>query len=884
MPASYLFRLLLLVLFVFPVDQSLAQPWMNKFADQANPDFFEVQKSFNEYWNAKGFDVLKQNRNSMDDDEGGNVGEYIQYKRWEWFASHRISPSGEMPDPMIAHKERNKLRLDGGNSNNSSTGSSSRMSNLNSLSANWTSMGPAAIPAKGGEGRINCLAVNPLDTNTIYVGSPSGGLWKTHNGGITWTPTSDYLSTLGVTDIAIDPTDTSIIYIATGDGDVIYTYSTGIMKSTDGGATWNVTGFKWQTNQGLYMNKIVINPANHKMLLVGHYNGISKSLDGGATWSTPLTGHRIYDIQFQPGNVAMIYASGYKTIYSSKDSGNTFSTVYSAAGVNRINLAVTPANANYLYALESDSANSGFHALVRSVDGGKTFVSMSATPNILDWSPLGVGAGGQGWGDMSIIASPANANAIFTGGINIWSSTDGGSTWTNKSRYTVLHNNPVYVHEDIHKLAFMPGSSSTILAGCDGGLFKSTNSGTAWTDLSAGLTIMEMYSISSAQTNSTFVSSGEQDNGSNLFNTGTWSQDISGDGMMTIVDYSNASTVYSAEYDGKLFLSTNGGTAFSVITPDSGKVSGAWVTPYVIDKNTNTTLFAGYNDVWKTINQGTSWTKISTNLTGTSTDLVMAMAIAPSNSNYLYVGMGTNTGYNTIPGTFVFKTSDGGKTWSNITGSLPVASAYISAIAVKASDPLTVWVTFSGYNTSYKVYKTTNGGSVWTNVTGNLPNVPVDCIVYDETTNPDRIFVGTDIGVFYTDNTQGGGWVSFNTGMPDVMVFSLDIQTSAGLLRAGTFGRGLWETQISPASGISSVVAGNAGFKIFPNPSSNSITVQSSGELGLISIYNTLGALVYQEISKDAQRQINLSNLPSGIYFLQSKSGTGLLQAKIVKE
>jgi len=785
---QHLLKFSVLAAFAFVVHSGNAQPWMSKFTDSIRPNFFDIQHAFTDYWAAKGMNDSMINRNNMDDDEGGDFGEYIQYKRWEWFNARRVSTSGEFPDPMIAYTERNKLK------------NAPQLKSLRSLSANWTCVGPVAIPNKGGEGRLNCLAINPLNPNTIYVGSPSGGLWKTNNGGNTWTPTSDYLSTLGVTDIAIDPTDTNIIYIATGDGDVIYTYSTGVMKSLDGGATWATTGLNWQTSQGLYMNRIVINPGNHNMLLVGNYNGVSKSRDGGATWTNPLTGHRIYDIQFKPGNPAVVYASGFKTIYRSVDSGSTFTTIYSTLAANRIELAVTPANANYLYALESDSATSGFHALIRSIDGGNTFTQMSNTPNILDWSPLGMGAGGQGWADLALIASPTLANTIVIGGINVWVSTDGGTTWANKTNGSSIHSSPHYIHADIHRLAFMPGSSSTIFAANDGGLFKSTDTATTWTDLSAGLTIAEIYDISSAQTNTAFVSCGAQDNGSDLYNNGPWSEDVQGDAMMTIVDYTNDSIIYTAQFDGKLSLSTNAGANFTVITPNSGNVTGAWVTPFVIDKNAHATLYGGYNDVWKTTDQGTNWAKISNNLTGNSTELIMAMAISPSNSNYLYVALGPNTGYNNIPGTSVYATTNGGGTWTNITGSLPIAFAYISAITVKSDDPKTVWVTFSGYNSSYKIYKTTNGGSTWTNVTANLPNVPVDCIVYDQTSSTQRVFIGTDIGVFYTDSTQSGSWTYFNTGMPDVMVFSLDIQVNAGLLRAGTFGRGLWQTQITAAA------------------------------------------------------------------------------------
>jgi type IX secretion system substrate protein len=838
-----------------------AQPWMNRVNDQNNYNFFEVQKAFNDYWNEKGIDFSKSNKDKESESE---MGSYLLFKRWEWYMGHRVSASGQFPDPMKAINERKKF----------DSQSSRREKNMTDLTSNWTMLGPTVKPAGGDCGRLNCIAFNPTDTNTIFVGAPDGGLWKTNNGGTTWSTNTDLNPSLGVTDIVINPADTNIMYIATGDGDAGDSYSAGVMKSTDGGTTWTMTGLTYTESQTKYISRLILHPNNSNMLLAGTKDGVSKSIDGGTTWTSSLSNTRIYDMQVNPSNSSIIYASGHTNIYKSTDSGSTFTSIFSVTGVDRIEIAVTPANSNYIYALCSDSANDGFHALYLSTDGGNTFTLKSSTPNILGWTTTGNDQGGQGWYDLTIIASPTVATTIFIGGVNIWTSTNSGTSWTHKSNWSANENNALYVHADIHKLAYRPGSSTTIYACCDGGIFRTYNSGSNWTDLSGGLTIMEFYSVSGAQTNSSIVIGGAQDDGSDEYNAGAWTEIMGGDGMTALVDYTTAQTMYAEYYNGDLNISTNGGGSWNDITPNGGNATGAWVTPYIIDKNTHTTIYAGYNDVWKSTNQGTSWTQITNTLTGNASDFIMAMAIAPSNSNYLYVGAGPNNGIISTS-TSVFKSTDGGTTWTNITGSLPLDTAgSVTAIAVKQSDPLTVWVTLSGFVSGDKVFLTTDGGTTWTNISNNLPNVPVDCITYDNTVSTDRIFVGTDVGVFYTDNTQSGNWVSFNTGLPNVLVYSLDVQSSAKLLRAGTFGRGLWETSLAltgtPTINTTSI---SSQINVYPNPATGEVYIDfpQSGNTS-IAVYNTLGEKVYDaaiEVNSGTPFKIDLSNQSRGVYFIR---------------
>ncbi|MEI6816901.1 MAG: T9SS type A sorting domain-containing protein [Bacteroidota bacterium] len=852
-----------------------AQPWMNAVTDRNNPNFFEIQKAFYDYWNAKGIDVTKK---SPKEDEDDGMAGYNQFKRWEWFMSPRVSASGELPNPMANYLEWEKEQAK----------STMRTKNIASITSNWTCLGPTSVPAANsgqhGAGRLNCVAVNPLNANVIYVGAPAGGLWKSTNGGTSWTALAQNLASIGITDIAINPTDTSMIFIATGDKDASDTYSAGVMKSTDGGLTFATTGLNWGVNLTRNIARLIINPDSANIMLAATTIGIVRTINGGATWTTSLSIGGIYDMEFKPSHPRTVYACSGTHVYRSVNGGTTFtalSTGLPTTGTTRMQLAVTANDTNYVYVLAAATDNS-YYGLYRSTDGGTTFTTMSSTPNILGFSTNGSSTGGQGWYDLALAVSPTAKNTVYVGGINVFRSTNGGSSWTCVGQGYNNVTSSSHVHPDVHNLYFSPGSGTVIYCASDGGLFKCINAtatNPAWTDVSSGLQIMEFYRISCAQTSTTICIGGAQDNGCNKYSAGTWTSIAAGDGMGTAIDFTNANTMYEEGPYGDLSISTNGGGNWGSIPPTS---NGAWVTPFVIDPNSNTTLYAGYTELYKTSNQGNSWTQITSNLTG-GTNLIEAITVAPSNSNYLYVGAGPVTSGPSAC-TALYKSINGGTTWTTITGTLPLGGAPLTYIAVKNNDPNTVFVTLSGYINGNKVFKTTNGGTTWTNVSGNLPNVPVNCIVYVPNT-PNAIYVGTDIGVYYTDDVLGS-WVPFNTNLPNVVVFDLQIQRTGSLLRAGTYGRGLWSTPMYITTDIPEVAANSTVEKIFPNPTTGELTINlpTNGPV-TIEIFNVLGEKINNlpiESKIPNQYTINLSAQPKGIYLIRTTTNESVATEKVV--
>ncbi|MBK9097632.1 MAG: hypothetical protein IPM14_05775 [bacterium] len=793
---------ILAVLFIsFSIAQTQPNQLLTAYGENRILTLPDIQKSFNDYWDAYNVTDGYYFENGAKKKAAG----WKIFKRWEWYWENRVNiETGEFPNT---------------NSNNQYEKYLSSPKKLSKITydENWVNLGTnSSTGGYAGIGRINCIAFHPTDVNTFWVGSPSGGLWKTTDGGSSWTILNNNEMVLGVSDIAIpsDYSTSNTMYIATGDRDGGSMWSlgggqsadnvtTGIYKSTDGGSTWSATGLTFSKSSGVLITRLLIHPSNSAILYASvlDFNtvldGIYKSTNSGTSWSLihPYSPFLVIDMEFKPGDPNTIYASsfGYSAgyVFRTTDGGTNWSYA-SMTGGYRVELAVSTNNSAIVYALACNT-NGGLLGVYKSTNSGTSFTRVDlGSKSMLYYYSDGSGSNiGQGSYDLCIASSPTNANIVYLGGINTWKSTDGGANWTISNMWT---SHPSYnfvgapvAHADKHALAFQNGT--TLFEGNDGGLYKTTNGGTSWTDLTNGMVISQIYRIGVSQTSPTTVLTGLQDNGSKLYNGGFWSDVTGGDGMECIVDYSTTNYMYATYVRGTIYRSTNGGASFPTTISANipgGQPTGAWVTPYIIDPNNNATLYAGYDRIWKTTNRGNTWTSASAVLS--SSTKLRSLAIAPSNSYYLYTADLTN----------MWRTTNGGTNWTAVT--LPANSNSLTYIAVKDNDPNTIWITFGGYTADAKVYESTNGGGSWTNISTGLPDLPVMCIVhYKVATNRNVLFVGTDLGVYVKDGTSD--WVQFNTGLPNVVVTELEVLYTGGnnKLRAGTYGRGLWETNIDAA-------------------------------------------------------------------------------------
>ncbi len=842
------------LLFISPL---LAQSWISMMKDQ-NANVHDVQNSFYQWYS--GY--------SSSDSAEEQDGPYEQFKRWEWLMEPRTYPSGNHPDVGSISRQYQEYL----------TNQSAVRSPERSLAgaANWKYTGNESVPESGGDGRVNYIRFMPGNSNTIFACSPTGGLWETTNGGLTWSTKTDNLLDMSISDIAINPANTNIMYISTGDGDGIYggytTLSTvGVLKSTDGGNTWNTTGLSYtQAKSGpafSTVNQLWLDPDNANCILAGASFGLFKTTNAGVTWRQVDTGD-FRSIEMEPFHSHVVYAATYDgQFFRSTDTGSTWKMIASglpaAAFRERMKIAVTPADSNYVYLVAAPNGTSA--ATYRSADRGQTFTQMSSTDQI----------GYQWWYTMCLCVSPTNADSLFEAGLDNYVSADGGGTWKQVSS-SQGRGHP-YVHADVHCITPVLGSGSAYYECNDGGVFKCIPTGDVWTNMSNNLEIGALYNIGPSADSSNMWLSGWQDNGVNL-SSPFWQEVYGGDGMVSFIDYSNDNTWYVENYGGDFQVSFDAGISWNSIS--QGLPGGPWVTKWLQAPRNPYSLFGGLGDVWNTTNQGSSWKQISKwGNAANPKGYISAISIYNKNDSVIYAAQ---------PG-IIEVTTNGGTTWKNITTGLPVDSAGISSITIDSRDSARAWVSFSGYVGSSKVFQTTNMGATWTNISSGLPNLPVNCILCQRGT-PESVYIGMDAGVYYRD-TLLNKWIVYNTGLPNVIVNDIQIFYPTNTLLAATYGRGVWSSPTSlnsSTTGIDASTNYKNGLTIYPNPSNGKMRFDAElaqpGKYD-VSIYNMMGQKVYYNqiaISEHYSSSFDISSYGAGVYLFVLSGNGQVLQKKIV--
>ncbi|MEY4477915.1 MAG: hypothetical protein RL276_220 [Bacteroidota bacterium] len=733
------------------------------------------QPKWLELWNdpsSNVYDVVREFDAAFEGKAAEKGKGWKQFKRWEAFMDPRVYPTGQRPQPNSLYLGMQQVQSTWGSN---STGASGI--------GQWTPVGPFDGNPIQGIGRVNTVAFHPTDPNVIFAGAPAGGLWKTTNQGATWTTNTDLLPNLGVSGIAIDPIFPDTMYLATGDRDADDTYSIGVLKSTDGGSSWNPTGLTLQLTNYARLTGIVIHPTQTQHLVVSSRNGIYRTSDGGTTW-TMVQGGSFQSLTSVAGAPHLLYAgtSANGRVWFSRDFGATWTQVTGnglpTSGPARCEVATTGADTNYVYALFGAN-NNGLYGVYRSTNRGATWTQMhGSTPNLLDWSTNASGSGGQAWYDLALAVSPLNKDELLVGGVNIWRSNNGGANFS-LSAHWYGGGGVSNVHADQHWFTFRPGTNE-LWVGNDGGVYVSPNGGVAnnWQMRSNGLGITQYYKIATTPVNPNWTLAGAQDNGTHLKKTG-WARVRGGDGMDCGMDPTNELVMYASIYYGDFEKSNNGGASFNApfnLTPSG---SGNWVTPFLVSRHNNNVLYAGFTRVWKSTNGGVSFAATSTsNLLGG--DNIDVLAESPSNPNVLYAGINQ----------YLFRSTDGGITWTQHSGG--AGSHVITGIAVDPNDPLHIAVSRSGYVGGQKVYESFNGGQSYSNISGSLPNIPANAIAFEPGGN-NMIYVGTDLGMFVRDNLLGD-WVPFNAGLPNVVVTDIELLSTPRIVRIGTYGRGVWQS------------------------------------------------------------------------------------------
>lgn len=838
---------------------AVAQPWLQ----QTQPGKQTLQ-SLTEAYNAPVVNAAEENEHvGKQVKEGKNY----HYRRWVWYWERHLDTNGVMVSPLQTLHEWQNWQQQYARSQHKGTANVS----------DWRFMGPDKSPGGyNGIGRINVVAFHPTDTNTFWAGSAGGGAWKTSDFGITWTAVNDYFPVLGVSDIDFNPQNPNTIYLCTGDRDASDTYSIGILKSTDGGNTWDTTGMKYDRNAFVLTNTLVINPLDTNSLTLAASNGIFKSFDAGATW-TMISGGSFKEVLYHPTDTTIMYAAGFTNgssqVFRSANGGLSWTQSTTFPGNTRVSVAVTPGNVAIVKAIVANSSN-GLEGIYTSSDTGKTFTKIfdggtNCSTNLLATTPRGNQCGGQGWYDLTIAISPVDTNFVMVGGVNSWYSADGGYNWTIANQWTSSLPGIKVVHADKHYHRYHPLRPDMLFECNDGGLYFSTDpSGGVWTDITNGMGITQFYR-NAVSPNATFVLGGAQDNGSKHLQDGTFRELTGGDGMDCQIDYSDPDIFYTSIQYGELRRTTNGGGNFQDIARNiPGQPTGDWITPFVIDPQLPNVLYAGYDKLYRSIDRGDTWEP----LTGTFGGKIKRVTKA-NNATHIYFLVNNR----------INASKDGGQTWNYM---FPNFSGSLSDVKVDPKDPEVLWVTYNGYGlTQVAQYTPANS---WKEYNTGLPRLPVNCVEIDAVDG--TVYVGTDVGVFYKTKDVDY-WEPYNSNLPTAEVIDLGINNAKGEICAATYGRGMWVSPtISFPLNVASVPYSADVATVSPNPNNGRFSIHANntvlkGQQVNIRIVSMTGATVWQNavaLSASGNAAID-AQLPKGTYIVTiEKNGVAFAKNKMV--
>jgi hypothetical protein len=721
-------------------------------AQQQTPKLSDIESAFDAYWEGKDYTV-----------KGSG---YKPFKRWAHHWQDYLQEDGTIAPPAVLWQAWKRKQ--------EAESKQTRFGIPDENTINWSNLGPAVVTNSSvsisGQGRVNTIIKDPNNNHTLYVGAPAGGIWKSTDDGVNWTPFSDNLPQIGVSGIAIDPTDSNVIYIATGDDDGGDSYSVGVMKSIDGGQTWNTTGLNYLYTNYKTTNEIFIDPTNNSHIWAASTDGLQKSEDGGDTWVIKQQGN-IVDFRLHPSYASnsIIYAVGYNNneskFYRSWDKGETFSEISSIpSNSNRFVLDTTPAAVDNVYVLTAydngDGTNKGrnsFQGIYISNDAGLNFTKTAETDDIF--------TSAQSYYDMALTVSNSDPNVLFVGVLDIWKSTDGGNNFSQLNDWRYKNQN--FTHADIHFLRYFDG---VLYAGTDGGVYRSADDGVNFEDLSNTLSISQIYTVSTSRPDSSKLAGGLQDCGGFALSGSNWNSYHGGDGMGTAVDPFEENTFYGmSQYGNNLYRTTTGGdggwSSRELIA--SGPVKGEWVTPLEFAKSGD--LYAGYDQLY--LLNGGRWKQLSNHNFGHN---LRMLAIDPINTNNIYVA----TYYD------VYKSTDRGLTFTNILQT----DYYVRDIEIHKTNNNQVWVLSSG-----TLYSSAEQGLSFTSESTDLESART--ISHQQYSPDDSLYLGTTLGVYYTDN-QVNGWHSISTNLPNVKVSDMEINPYDNILTVSTYGRGIWQTPI----------------------------------------------------------------------------------------
>ncbi len=709
------------------------------------------------------------------------------------------------------------------------------------FSGSWHALGPLNFG-----GRTLQITFNPLDPRTVYACSASGGLWVSRSGGVgptAWQRVNTGYPVSSTTCLAISAADTGLMFLGTGEvynyglagtGYAVWPtrgfYGIGILKTRDGGKTWTKS-LDWSSGplRGVWMIKF--NPQNAATLWAGTTEGLYRSTDTGNTWQLALNVKMVTDFLIHPQDTLIMLAacgdlgSPGHGLYRSADGGNTWQKLGTAEGIpdfyGKIMLGICKGSPDNMYASIGYPDNA--RELYRSTDKGA------------HWQPMTTDRYAYGWFAHDLSVHPANPLDVICAGVSVYKLQVPGDSLSEKSRWWAWDMSatpiggpegpPDYVHADIHDIVRHPDTPEIVYFATDGGIFRSLDNGETFSGHNGGYQTQQFYQgLATSWSDSMFALAGMQDNSTAVYE-GHYSfrRVVGGDGAYCIIRQWNDNVVYASTQWGRHYKSTNHAQNFSYLSGlDYHIYNTNFVSPLVAVPGQPDVLFAGKDSVYKSTNGGLSWANLGQIDNGRP---VLALAISRSNANVLYAAtspMYLSPGITVTldPPAGLFRSDDGGQTWSSIRNGLP--DRFYNDIAIDPSDSQTAFVALGGYG-SHHIYNTRDGGNTWSVSDSGLPDLPVNALLIDPS-RPKYMYAGTDLGV-YVSADSGATWSLYSDGLPEaVIVYDLAVTANHRLI-AATHGNGLYMGDMMGAPlGTGLSIPANA-LMLYPNPVSDYLKV-----------------------------------------------------------
>ena len=717
------------------------------------------------------YEVVDAANNYFDLNGKGKGSGYKIFERWRSENESKYFPSGNRSNvnhylPQEAYSEF--------------VGSQYNLKHKTSFPNGWVELGPwdannVTSHYSPGIGRVETFWVNPNDNNHMFIGSRSGGFWRTNDGGANWENTTDFLVASGVPALAVNPNNINEVLISVEHGGAGYTH--GIYRSTNGGATWSISDFN-PTNLGWgglgdneHIYKIAYHPNVANQVFICSTKGLFVSNDNLKSWTSPFNG-RTTDVDFHPTKNTTIYAYRYNSpdasrIKISTNGGNSFSNGGSLPNNDnkRVYLSISPSEPSQIYAASTNN-------VYKSTNEGSSFTALS-NPNS---------------SGLAFAVSDVNTNNMIYGYVDLFASTDGGLTFTQKTEWA--NQNDAYIHADLRIAQCING---TFYVGTDGYFAKSDDNGNTWTRLNDGTAIREFYAVGLGQGNYDLNMAGSQDNGSSILNKNGWVEWNGGDGMEAIVHPLNYDWMIGSWQYGTRNYTHNGGlNRRGCGNPDGGSGKAAWEAPFLQNPQNSMQVYHFSDTLYAGNNFGRQWQFKSDPNIG----VIGEAAISETDSNVIAIARNNQ----------IRITNNGGESWTNIENGLP--GYYVRDIAFDPRDENRIIVVYNRYqNDNKKVYISNDQGATWQNITYNLGNMPLRTVVIDHS-DSSYIYVGGEIGVYFKSKSATQ-WTLYNNNLPNVTVKDLEIHYGSNTLRAATWGRGLWEYTLVGRNNFQSITHTN---------------------------------------------------------------------------